>query len=98
MEAEPGAQPPSLRPRARRLGVAAPLVHRDVGEEGGDGQRGPGLETSESLSDSLYDSLSSCRESGLSGVKAEWRRHTSSLEAETRIGRPSSSPAPGAPP
>ena len=64
-KAEPGAQPPCpCAPGPGVWGQPHPSTS-DVGEEGRVASGGPpGLETSESLSDSLYDSLSSCGSQG----------------------------------
>ncbi|XP_004637848.1 nck-associated protein 5-like isoform X1 [Octodon degus] len=60
---EPSCPPPT--PQGPVFGGSRTPSTSDMGEEGRVASRGaPGLETSESLSDSLYDSLSSCGSQG----------------------------------
>lgn len=56
---------PAPAPQGPAFGCSRTPSTSDVGEEGRVASGGPpGLETSESLSDSLYDSLSSCGSQG----------------------------------
>lgn len=56
---------PTPTPQGPAFGGSRTPSTSDVGEEGRVASGGaPGLETSESLSDSLYDSLSSCGSQG----------------------------------
>lgn len=59
------SRPATTTPQGPAFGGSRTPSTSDMGEEGRVASGGPpGLETSESLSDSLYDSLSSCGSQG----------------------------------